>query len=106
MNDEALQKVRRGTIIERGVPFLLQFVAAASDGPSIDVRHRLEQGGIELHRVFCFRQREFGDRRAEAELQPLQQDGMVYSSFRPAPAEYPVAQDDFHAFGFALHTAM
>ena len=56
--------------------------------------------------MFCFRQREFGDRRAEAELEPLQQDRMVYSSLLSTPAEYPVAQDDFHAFRFAFDPAI
>ncbi len=56
--------------------------------------------------MFCFRQRELGDRRAEAELKPLQQDRMVHGPLRPPPVEYPIAQYDFHAFGFAFDTAI
>src|SRR5579864_456390 len=53
--------------------------------------------------MFCFRQRKLRNRGAEAELEPLQQDGMAYRALRPAPAEYPVAQNDFHTLCFALH---
>src|ERR1700741_1702124 len=52
--------------------------------------------------MFCFRERKLRKRRAEAELEPLQQDGMVHRALRPAPAEYPIAEDDLHAFGFAF----
>src|SRR3984885_16273587 len=31
---------------------------------------------------------------------------MVYSPLRPPPTQDPVAQDDFDAFGFALHAAV
>src|SRR5579864_9246123 len=53
--------------------------------------------------MFCFRQRKLRNRRAEAELEPLQQDRVAYRALRPAPAEYPVAQDDLHTFSFAFH---
>jgi hypothetical protein len=56
--------------------------------------------------MFCFRQRELGDRRAEAELEPLQHDRMAYCSLLSTPAEYSVTQDNFHAFRFAFDAAI
>src|SRR5882724_361293 len=56
--------------------------------------------------MFCFRQRELGDRRAKAELETLQEDRMAYSSLLSTPAEYSVAQDNFHAFCFAFDAAV
>src|SRR5882724_2983607 len=56
--------------------------------------------------MFCFRQGELGNRRAEAKLKPLQEDRMMDSSFLSTPAEDSVAQDNFHALRFTFDPAI
>src|SRR5216684_1904850 len=53
-----------------------------------------------------FRQSELRDSRIELQLQTLEQNRMIYVSFRPAPTQNAISQHQFHAFSFALQPPM
>ena len=85
---------------------VLQLFAATSDGAPVYVTQGLEKCGIQFHGVFGFRQSELRNSRVELQLQTLEQDRMIDVSFRPPPTQNAVAQDEFHAFSFALQPPM
>ncbi len=49
-----------------------------------------------------FRKREFRHGRVELQLETLQEDRMIDAPVRPAPAQDAIAQDEIHAFRFAI----
>src|SRR5215470_2538197 len=85
---------------------LFNLFAAAADGASVHVRHRLKESGIKLDWVFRFGKREFRDRSVKLELQALQKNRMKNSTFGALPAQDAVSQNQLNALGFTVDAAI
>src|SRR5262252_5913684 len=85
---------------------LLDFFAAAANGASVHIGHRLEKGGIQLDGVFRFGESEFGNCGIELQLQTLQNDGVKDIAFRAQPAQDAISQDKLDALGFTVDAAI
>src|SRR5215472_962164 len=85
---------------------LLDFFAAAANGAAVHIRHRLEESGIKLDRIFRFRESEFGNRSIELKLQALQYNRVENLAFRALPAQDAVSQHQLHPLRFTVDAAV